>query len=230
MRNWRSPMPCEHCGIRDQVLFSALDPEELALIQRPIDERRYGKGDILYRVGDAPDHLFTVRDGLIKLVQYLPDGAQRIVRLPRQGDLIGLETLLGIPYEHEAVVLEKVLVCRIPVAVIKQLEMKVPRLRGELLERWQKTLRETDSWLTELATGSTRDRVARLLSHLVGDDPEGVCYLPGREDIAAIVGTASETVSRVVAELRRSGVIEEIGSRRVRVNLEASKCDDPPSP
>jgi CRP-like cAMP-binding protein len=72
--------------------------------------------------------------------------------------------------------------------------------------------------LTELATGSTQVRVARLLIHLVGDDPVGSCYLPGREDIAAIVGTATETASRVVAEFRRTGFIEESGSHRVRVD------------
>ena len=206
--------------MRELVLFSDLSPEDFALIRRPIDERRFGNGESLYRAGDSPDYLFTVRHGLVKLEQYLPDGTQRIVRLARPGDLIGLETLLRNPYGHDAVVLQPVLVCRIPVDVIKQLDRQVPELAQKLMERWQRALTEADSWLTELATGSTQVRVARLLIHLVGDDPEGSCYLPGREDIAAIIGTATETASRVVAEFRRSGFIEELGSHRVRVDLE----------
>ena len=175
---------------------------------------------VLYHAGDEPDNLFTVRDGLVKLVQYLPDGTQRIVRLPKRGDVVGLEALLGIPYQHDAVVLESALVCRISVDVIKRLERHVPRLGQQLLERWQRALTETDSWLTELATGSTQVRVARLLIHLVADDPDGLCYLPPREDIAAIIGTATETASRVVAELRRSGVIVETAPHRARVELD----------
>jgi CRP-like cAMP-binding protein len=74
--------------------------------------------------------------------------------------------------------------------------------------------------LTELGTGSTQKRIARLLIHLAGDDPDGSCYLPPREDIAAIIGTATETASRVVAELRRSGFIEETAPHRARVDVE----------
>lgn len=174
----------------------------------------------MYRMGDVPDYVYTVRDGLVKLVLFLPKGTQRIVRLPKRGDVVGLEALLGIPYQHDALVSEPVLVCRIPVDVIKRLDRQVPRLSQQLLERWQRALRETDSWLTELATGSTRVRVAYLLIHLVGDDPDGVCYLPRREDIAAIIGTATETASRVVAELKRAGIIEETAPRRARVDVE----------
>jgi CRP-like cAMP-binding protein len=199
-------------------LFSDLSPEDFALIRRPIDERRFGRGETLFRAGDSPHYVYTVREGLVKLEQYLPDGTQRIVRLARPGDLIGLETLLGSPYGHDAVALEPVLACRIPVDVIKQLDRQVPELAQKLMERWQRALTEADSWLTELATGSTQVRVARLLIHLVGDDSEGSCYLPGREDIAAIIGTATETASRVVAEFRRSGFIEESGPHQVRVD------------
>jgi CRP-like cAMP-binding protein len=187
-------------------------------MRRPIDEGRYGRGGRLYRSGGSPNYLFTVREGLVKLERYLPDGTQRIVRLARPGDLIGLEALLGTPYGHDAVVLEPVLACRIPVDVIKELDRQVPEFAQKLMERWQRALTEADSWLTGRATGSTQVRVARLLIHLVGDDPEGSCYLPGREYIAAIIGTATETASRVVAEFRRSGFIEESGPHRVRVD------------
>ncbi len=217
---WKGPPQCEHCSVRDLVLFADLTPEEFTLIRKPIDERRYAQGEVLYRMRQTPDYLFTIRSGLVKLVQYLPGGTQRIVRLPIRGDIVGLEALLGIPYQHEALVLESVLVCRIPVGVIKRLDRQIPRFSQQLLERWQRALTETDSWLTELATGSTQVRVACLLLHLVGDDSDGICYLPPREDIAAIIGTTTETASRVVAKFRRSGIIEETTPHRARVDVE----------
>ena len=161
---WRGPPQCEHCSIRELVLFSDLSPEDFALIRRPIDERRFGRGETLFRAGDSPHYVYTVREGLVKLEQYLPDGTQRIVRLARPGDLIGLETLLGSPYGHDAVALKPVLACRIPVDVIKQLDRQVPQLAQKLMERWQRALTEADSWLTELATGSFQDHPVGLPS------------------------------------------------------------------
>jgi CRP-like cAMP-binding protein len=91
------------------------------------------------------------------------------------------------------------------------------------MERWHRALTETDSWLTELATGSTQKRIARLLIHLVGDNEGRSCYLPAREDIAAMIGTATETASRVVADLKRYGAIEETQPHRAQVDIEKTR-------
>jgi CRP-like cAMP-binding protein len=66
---------------------------------------------------------------------------------------------LGTPCGDDAVALEPVLACRIPVEVVKQLDRRVPGFAGKLMERWQRALSEADSWRTELATGSTQVRV-----------------------------------------------------------------------
>jgi hypothetical protein len=66
-------------------------------------------------------------------------------------------------------------------------------------------------------------RIARLLIHLVGDNEGRSCYLPAREDIAAIVGTVTETASRVVARFKRSGIIEETAPHRARVDIEMTR-------
>ena len=111
--------------------------------------------------------MFTIRSGIVKLVQYLPDGSQRIVRLVRTTDVTGLECLIGEPYQHDAVVLQETEVCSLPVKVVENLSRENPSLHRELLNRWQRALKEADAWLTELSTGAAKQRVARLLLRLV---------------------------------------------------------------
>ena len=123
---WQGPPQCEHCGIRHLVLFADLSHDDFSLIHKPVDELVFKVGEALYQAGDLPEHVYTVREGLIKLVQFLPNGEQRIVRLLKQGDATGMEALLGEPYAHNAIVLQPVSACRIPVEVVERLSRDYP--------------------------------------------------------------------------------------------------------
>jgi CRP-like cAMP-binding protein len=210
---------CKNCAIRHMVLFSSLEEADFDLIHRPIDDLTYDAGGVLYHQADPGAALFTVRSGLLKLVQYAPDGSQRIVRLLRPGDVAGLEAVVGQAYQHTAVVLHQAEVCRIPTEVLQRLNKMTPRLHEELMNRWQRALSEADAYLTELSTGNARSRVARLILRLADPD-DGVCVLPGREDMGAMLGLTTETASRTVAALKREGAICPGGAHAVRANLE----------
>jgi len=217
---WQGPPQCRSCGIRHLVLFSELRREDFALIHDPIDEVELGAGEKLYQADVTGRHVYTLREGLVKLVRYLPDGTQRIVRLLRQGDVAGLEATLGEPYQHHAVVLDHAVACRIPVSTIQNLSAHTPRLHSQLMQRWQRAVAEADTWVTELSTGPAKQRVAHLLLKLAEySDPESL-FIPSREDVGAMLGITTETASRVIADLRRRGVIERAAPGRHRVDLE----------
>lgn len=206
------------------VLFSDLRREDFALIHEPIDEVELEAGEHLYRAGAEGRHVFTLREGVVKLVRYLPDGTQRIVRLLRQGDVAGLEATLAQPYQHHAVVLDRAVACRIPTSTIQTLSEQTPRLHRQLMQRWQRAVAEADAWVTELSTGPARQRVAHLLLKLAEySDPDSL-YIPSREDIGAMLGITTETASRVIADLRRQGLIERVGPGRHRVEVERLKA------
>jgi len=206
---WCRSGECAACAGGTAVLFAGIDPGRLATIQHAIDTCRLERGAVVYPLGSPGEAIYTVRSGVIKLLQYLPDGNQRIVRLVGESDVMGLEALLGEPCQHEAVVERSAEVCRIPVAVVHRLEREEPRLYRELMVRWQRALSEADAWLTELSTGSARQRIARLLLRLVDGAGVGRCPLFGRRDIAAMLGLTTETVSRLIAEFRREGLLQE---------------------
>ena len=89
-----------------------------------------------------------------------------------------------------------------------------------MLKRWQQALSEADAWLTELSTGSARERVARLLLRLVRNEHNPECTLFGREDLGAMLGITTETASRTIAEFKRRGHLTELGSHRYRVDID----------
>ena len=94
---WSGEADCRNCSLRHTVLFAGLTEADFEKIHDPIDQFSLKPGACLYHAGDRGEYLFTVRTGALKLVQYLPDGSQRIVRLARSTDVLGLEAILEAP-------------------------------------------------------------------------------------------------------------------------------------
>ena len=216
---WSGEADCRNCSLRHTVLFAGLTEADFEKIHDPIDQFSLKPGACLYHAGDRGEYMFTVRTGALKLVQYLPDGSQRIVRLARSTDILGLEAILDAPYQHEAVVLQPTEVCRFPARVVRVLGAENPRLHTELMSRWQRALSEADAWLTELSTGSARQRVARLLLRLVRDRESSECDLFSREDMGAMLGITTETTSRTIAEFKRQGLLVDLTANRFLLDI-----------
>lgn len=206
---WEGEANCSACSIRDSVLFAGLQEKDFQHIHKPIEQLPLKPGDILYHAGGKADRLFTIRSGLVKLVQYLPDGTQRIVRLLRSTDVTGMEALLGDEYQHDAVIMQTTEVCVLPIDVVQRLSKENAELHHELMKRWQRALADADLWITQLSTGSARQRVARLLIKLACDE-DNRCELFNREDMGAILGITTETASRTVADFKRKGLLREM--------------------
>jgi len=218
---WSGKIDCQNCTLRHSVLFAGLTEANFKNLHQPVDQFVLSPGEKLYGEGELGTHMFTIRKGLVKLEQYLPDGTQRIVRLLKSTDVAGLETLLGKTYKHNAFALRTTEVCRYPTSVVSELAKNNPQLHLDLMTHWQSALSEADSWITELSTGSAKERVARLLLRLAKDEPNRQCVLFGREDMGAMLGITTETASRIIAEFKRQGVIKEVGSSQYICDAES---------
>lgn len=205
---WRGTADCRACGIRDMVLFADLHEDDFNLIHAPIDDLEYTAGQPLVRAGDTATSLYTLRTGMIKLVRNTVDGRQRIVRVLRHGDVIGLEALMGPVYDSDAIALTGVKVCRLPLQVIQRLNRETPRLHQRLLERWHRSLKEADDWLADLNFGTARQRLAGLILKMRGEQEPEVSHLFSREDMGAMLDLKLETVSRTLNSFVREGMIE----------------------
>lgn len=206
---WTGLADCRRCSIRSSALFAGLEEGDFGSIHRPIDQLVHAPGAEIYATGDPATSLFTIRSGLVKLTQFLPDGTQRIVRLLRTSDVIGLEAIIADTYQHTVVALQPTELCRLPTDVVRTLSRSNSRLYHELMSRWHRALSDADRWITEFSTGPARGRVIRLLLWLTEFNEEGRCDLFGREDLGAVLGLTTETASRIMAELKRQGYISE---------------------
>jgi len=215
---WQGSERCKNCAIRHIALFADLSFDDFDQIHYPIDDIEYEPGTRLYNQGDEMPFAYTLRSGLIKLVQYLPNGEQRIVRLLFPGDLAGLESLNQATSDHMAVTLDYARVCRIPRSVINTLSRDTPRLHDALMQRWQKALSEADNWITKLSTGNSKSRVARLLLLLDSNSEDDSFFLPSREDMGAMLGITTESASKVTAEFRRKNWLKPLSQNRAWID------------
>jgi len=220
---WTDVERCQNCAIRHLVLFSDLQLKDFEHIHKPIDEIQYKLGDVVYNQNEDMQFVYTIRSGLVKLVQNLPGGRVRIVRILGKGDLLGIESLNSQLTEHTAISLDKVDLCRIPHSVITSLQYNSPRLHKALIVRWQKTLAMADLWITQLSTGKIKCRVARLLLLLDKKYESESFLMPTREDIGLMLGITTESVSKTTAEFKRKQWL--IISKDNRATLDVKALD-----
>jgi CRP-like cAMP-binding protein len=207
---WRGTSDCRHCGIRDTVLFADLNEQDFDMIHAPIDNLGFRPGAVLYAEGSRASGIFTLRSGMVKLVRVTADGRQRIVRVLRPGDVIGLEALGTGQHDCEAVALTDVSVCRIPLGVIHTLGANSPRLHLRLMQKWQQALKDAEDWLADLNYGTARQRVANFILKMRSPTDGRTVTLFARDDMGAMLDLKLETVSREVSRLVREEIIEPL--------------------
>jgi CRP/FNR family transcriptional regulator len=210
---------CMHCSLRNSALFHGLTEDDFKQFHEPVDQLTLQSGQVLYKMGDSGSHLFTVRSGLLKLVQSLPGGTQRVVRLLHSTDVLGLEILVSDKYEHEVVALRPTEICRYPVEAVNVLSRSNPVLHKDLMVQWKKALTEADAWLTHLSTGPAKKRMANLLLRLVEGADSVDCYIFNREDMGSILSLTTETASRTISEFEKSGLMKKLSHNHYQLNI-----------
>lgn len=214
---------CDTCRIREQSLFKDLTAEDFRLIDQPIHDLLVEAHTTLFEEGSPGTHLFTIRSGLVKLVRFQADGSQRIIRLLTSGDIAGLETTASSIYDSTAIAVTPVGVCRIPQAVVRRLENESPRLHGQLVRKWHEALKQADDFIADLASGSARQRLARLLLRLSHNDSTRRVLLPSRDDVGAMLGITTETASRAVAAFRREELLSPLDRQGRHFRVDARR-------
>jgi CRP/FNR family transcriptional regulator, anaerobic regulatory protein len=174
--------------------------------------RRYLAKEVIYRESDRVDRIYVIRSGLVKLLSYLPNGRARIVRLHAGNHWIGLEGLLGQPYEHTAIAVGDVEVQHIAIHSLQRLNRDNPGVLGQLLCQWHGALVHADRWISDFSTGGIKPRVARLLEFLAeleyGQPLDRVELLTVCE-MAEILGVTQESVSRILATFKRRDILQK---------------------
>ncbi len=208
---WTGRSLCGRCAVRQSMPFAPLQHEDLEQALLPIDSFRIPAGTRLQQSGAGADTVLTLRRGLVKVVEDLPSGRHRILRLLRAGDVVGLEALATLRYQHAADALTEIEACRIPISVIEQMSRLRPQLHASLTQRWNENLAQAERIMLDLLSGEVQVRIARLLCMLDDIDEPEAHFRMSRQDMAALVDTSPETASRICSAFLQSGWLHEEG-------------------
>ena len=210
---------CSRCDKREQSIFCNTHGEHLDDISNSKTCSVYKKGQVVFHEGGHPFGVYCVNKGKIKLSIIGDEGKEQIVRLARDGDVLGYRSMLvNERYNATATVLEDSQVCFIPREVFMRTLRSDTALSFEVMKLLSNQLREAEVKLTHLAQKPVRERLAETLLFLketYGFEPDStfISVQLTREEIANLVGTATETAIRLLSELNKEKVIELSGKK-----------------
>ncbi|MFC3750456.1 Crp/Fnr family transcriptional regulator [Paenibacillus sp. GCM10012306] len=203
-------MSCSSCCLSSCVqrvpVFKGLTDAEVALIEGIIESKRYSKGDLVCVEGEPSDSLFVLHSGMIKLTQSSRDGKEHILRFLFPGDYCGQFSMLKNTESYvNAEMLEEGTVCCL------HREQFLPLLAGNatlaynFLLSMSEQLHYAEEWAGAMHMLEVEQRLAKILIYFYSKDAAVRAYgehsreilLPApKKEIAAMIGTTAETLSR----------------------------------
>ena len=212
---------CDSCTIRTYPLFSHLGPQELHEISLNKITETYKRGSIIYQEGNRINGFYCVQKGIIKIYKTGIDGKEQIVRFAKPGDIIGYRSVVSNePACTTTEVLEESILCHIPAKILVNLIQSNGNFAVELMKLTCKELGEANSYITDIAQKTVKERLAEILIHLneeFGEDSQGVLKVSlTREELSNIVGTATESIIRLLSEFKNIGYLE-LNGRKIKI-------------
>jgi CRP-like cAMP-binding protein len=202
--------------LADIALFSEFTPAELERLAGSSSEVELKRGDVLFREGDAPDHMYVVIEGRIAIAMRSEIGSESVVDLMENGDPFGEMPLFdGLGRSAEARALEPSKLLVIPYEPIRQIYQQRPELLWSVVELLVGRLRSMNVALADTVFLDVTGRTAKRLIEIAGDADE--FSLPvTQEELAAMVGASRERVNKAIASFVRLGWITQ-HDRRYRI-------------
>lgn len=212
---------CDKCAMETGSIFKHLTGDETDLINYEKEFRQYKRGEILYHEGSRISGFYCINNGIIKVFKTGLDGKEQIIRFAKPGDIIAYRSVLSNELAcTSAKVIEDCLVCFIPAEILISFIKTNSNYALELLKLACHELGEANSFITDIAQKTVRERLAEILLLLVNDfglDDQNYLQISlTREELANIVGTATESVIRLLSEFKSDKLVE-LNGRRIRI-------------
>jgi DNA-binding response OmpR family regulator len=182
-------------------------------------EKIFKKKADIFSEGDAPLNVYYVKSGSVKIYKSHPDGKELIISLANANDFFGFEPIFeGTSYKESAMAMQDTTVTVIPKHDFLTL-LQSPDVSASFISLLCKKVAEKENQLVNLAYNSVRQRTAEALLKAVQlkDNKENIQI--SRDDLAKMVGTASESVIRVLSDFKDEGLIEIEGGK-IRIKSE----------
>lgn len=204
------------CVTRVPVFAGLTEDEQrrVAGVARPV---RLQVGELAYSASDEAARLLVVHTGRLKIFRISPDGTEQLVRVLGPGEFTGETAVFtGQPPGDFAAALDDCQVCAFRHDDLLALVRKYPETGVRMLATVSARLAATEDRLNSLTSRDVESRLAGYLLGLPGANVDGAqtVHLPmAKKDIASLIDTTPESLSRALASLATQGLIR-IGSGR----------------
>ncbi len=209
---------CEQCIVRQFSSLKTLNKEELIRITECKSSYTIKKGEPIFEEGEVTNGIYCIKNGVCKLSKLSDNGKDQIVKLIKKGELLGQRSMISEePANLSAVALEDMEVCFIPKAEVLQFFNENNQFSMSVMKTICNDLKEADDHMVNIAQKTVKQRLVETLLYLeenFGKNEDGSLHIQlSREELAGMIGTATESCIRLLSELNKSGYIELNGKK-----------------
>jgi CRP-like cAMP-binding protein len=221
---------CSKCENRDKSIFCQLEEASLNEVSDHKIMNAYKRGQVLFHEGNPAFGVYCISDGKVKLTKTSENGKETMLRIAGPGDLIGFQHIVenGVN-DVTATALEETKICFLDRSFLQKLVKEENSCAMELFAHVAKDMAALQDRVNGFQSKNVRERVAFMLLDLAerygSDSKEGrrLGIQLSREDMASMLGVATETLIREISQLKDEGVIEQDGKTIVLVDTKALK-------
>lgn len=209
---------CEQCIVRELSSLKALSKDELIHLANCKDSVTVKKGEVIFNEGDVMNGVYCIKEGTCKLVKMNSNGKDTIIKLITKGELLGQTSILTEEKSTlSAIAVDDMRVCFIPKNEILGFIDNNKSFLFEVTKNVCKNLNDATNFAVNHTHKTVKERLAISLLEILnsaGTDNEGYLNLQlTREEIASMVGTATESCIRLLAELKKENLIDLKGKK-----------------
>ncbi len=197
-------------------LFNSFSEKEIALLTEFTSIRRVNKGEQIFSEGQEASAFFIVLSGKVKIYKLSPDGKEHTLHIHSNGETVAEAAIFdSMDYPASCMAIEDSILIRISREGILSLIRKYPELAFKMMSGYSRRLRQFVMKIEELSLKDIKARLAGyLLENSVEQDGNLICNLTySKKEIASLLGTIPETLSRALAFLKQKNLISEENNR-----------------
>jgi CRP-like cAMP-binding protein len=202
--------PCQNSNCFVQQHCSA---EWMSILDDHKDIISYKIKQNIFNEGSPVKGLYFIFKGKVKVVTRGFSGNEKIIRLAGEGHILGHRGYGGETYPIGAVTLDETILCYINNEMIYEAFMANPKFTFGLMSFYSDELRKTEQRLKYISQMTVKEKVAEALTYMIDafdmkPGSKGITAVLNRKEIAALVGTNAEQVSRIMSDFRNEGIID----------------------
>lgn len=217
--------------LTDVPYFSHLNQDELEIINEITSLKKYKKDEIIFFEGEKGNHIYIIKKGKVKMLKMDQNGDEQILNIFKKDDILAEVIVFDKEnYPATAIALNDVELFSIDSNKLSNIFIEYPQITVKIMKVMSNRLRRAQQNIRDFGLKDSKSRLASLLYHLAEkhgkknkDNKISLSLFLTQKELANMIGTTRETVSRTLNEIERKGIISTSRKKIVINNLKELK-------